>query len=119
MAPHTPNPGGTHFSKFCAFKSLQEAQLIGLFSLQLGPTASAWFNSLQNAQKDTTANWKDSFLAAFKPTPSTLWLRERDLYSLKQRPNKTALQFITSVQTATSQLGWEMDKTIRIAIGGL
>ena len=107
------------FTNFCAFKSLQEAQLIGLFPLLLGPTASAWFNSLQNGQKDTTAHLKASFLAAFKPTASTLWSRERDLYSLKQLPTQTAVQFITSVQTATSQLDWDVEKTIRVAIGGL
>ncbi len=38
---------------------------------------------------------------------------------MKQLPNQTTFQFITSVQTATMLLKWDVAQTIRVVIGRL
>ncbi len=109
----------SNFTNYAAVKGLNAAQQLATIPLLFRSTPANWFATLPAEAKDTVEHFRTTFQATFVNDPAMLWAKERDLYSQKQLPGQSALDFITAVQMKARTLNLQEAQQMRIILGGL
>jgi hypothetical protein len=109
----------TNYDLWSTFRAMTGAQKSAALPLLLKDGAALWFNTQSQNTRDSFTRLREALIQRYGPNPSDAWKRSAELWLIRQLPNQTVDDFLTTVQKAAQRLGVEADQTFLVALNGL
>jgi hypothetical protein len=107
------------FSRYVAFKKLNEDDQLQLFHLLMKDQAADWLTSLPRFRKDDIHVLKDEFMKGHQMTRVEKWKQTADIWRRRQGPTEPADDYIAAMQAAARRVKMSQSSLADAIIQGL
>jgi hypothetical protein len=107
------------FSRYVAFKKLNEDDQLQLFHLLMKDQAADWLTSLPRFRKDDIHVLKDEFMKRHQMTRVEKWKQTADIWRRRQGPTEPVDDYIAAMQTAARRVKMSQSSLADAIIQGL
>jgi hypothetical protein len=107
------------FSRYVAFKKLNEDDQLQLFHLLMKDQAADWLTSLPRFRKDDIHVLKDEFMKGHQMTRVEKWRQTADIWRRRQGPTEPVDDYIAAMQAAARRVKMAQSSLADAIIQGL
>jgi hypothetical protein len=107
------------FSRYVAFKKLDEDDQLQLFHLLMKDQAADWLTSLPRFRKDDIHVLKDEFMKRHQMTRVEKWKQTADIWRRRQGPTEPVDDYIAAMQAAARRVKMSQSSLADAIIQGL
>jgi hypothetical protein len=107
------------FNLYTTFRKINDDEKLQLFKMLLVDHAGDWLRSLEPQKVDSIKALTAEFKKRHELTTVDKWKQTMDLWSRKQMPTETVLDYITSMKSAAKRVDMSLDNLANAIIQGL
>ena len=108
-----------NFDLWATFRTMTQAQKLSALPLLLKEGSATWFNTQTRRTREDYEVLREALIKRYGPNSTTAWKRSAELWTLKQAPQQSVDDFLTTVQQAAGKLEIGVEQTFLVALNGL